>query len=270
MLSLAPEFNNVKESNKKTYDEKVRALQAESNRSITWIHLLNYQSKLQRINSMRNLNTLRNGRNCNKFSDLYTIGHTPTIKSTHFMTARLTGLNTFMQRHLPIYKSECQAPLPVSEFFKTYSKSLSTFKQSIINSKLVSEHVTVFGQNLATTLTNASLFESENQAAEYTSVDQPQQKKTTPMEWSYLQQYPTNFNYMDARSLKLSDMKNSELIVEYLISFNWYKALSVSDKNSSNDDDRLIAIIASKELSASGKLKFKFLSAEMVHEVHST
>ena len=118
VLSLAPEFGDLKELNNKTYDEKVKALEVASNQSITWVHLLNYQSKLQHINSMRNLNTLKNGRNRNKLSDLYTIGLTPSIKNTHYMTLRLTGLNTHMKRHLPIYKTECQAPLPVSDFFK--------------------------------------------------------------------------------------------------------------------------------------------------------
>ncbi len=270
VLSLAPEFGDAKELNNKTYDEKVAALHAENNRSITWVHLLNYQSKLQYINSIRNLNTLKNGRNRNKFSDLYTIGLTPTIKNTSYMTLRLAQLNTHMKHHLSVYKSECQAPTPVPEFFKAYSKSLSTFKQSLVNARLISEHITVFRQNLASVLTNSSLFEDETSketTGEFSEGRQHSKVKQEPIEWSNLQTYPPNFNYADAKS---KEVGSSESIADYSITFNWYKALSVSDKNSANDDDRLIAIVASKEPINGSRLKFKFLSAELVHEVHST
>ncbi len=273
ILSLAPEFDTAKQLNNKTYDEKVTALQAENNRSISWVHLLNYQSKLQHINSIRNLNTLKNGRNRNKFSDLYTIGLTPTFKNTSYMELRLSQLNTHMRQNLPVYKTECQGPTPIPEFFKAYSKSLSTFKQSILNARLVSEHVTFFKNNQASVLTNSSLFEDESNkqaASETNEVRHNSKAKLEPVEWSHLQNYPPNFNYQDASSIKLKEMNSSESVADYLITLNWYKSLSVSDKNSANDDDRLISVIATKEPVNGFKLKYKFLSAESVHEVHST
>lgn len=94
VLSLAPEFD-VKPPYQ-TYEDKVRLLEAESDRTITWIHLLNYQSKLQSLSSMRFLNTLRNGKNRFKYSEFYTIGLTPIIKSAHMTSARLSDLHRFV------------------------------------------------------------------------------------------------------------------------------------------------------------------------------
>ena len=102
VLSLAPEFD-IKPAYK-TYDDKVGLLEAESDKSITWIHLLNYQSKMQNINSMRNLNTLKNGKNRYKYSEFYTIGFTPILKSAHLMSARLSELNMYLKAHLDIYR----------------------------------------------------------------------------------------------------------------------------------------------------------------------
>lgn len=276
-----PQADNVNEQNKRTYDQKVAALEAESNQSITWVHLLNYQTKMQNINSMRNLNTLKNGRNRNKFSDLFTIGLTPTMKSTHYLTARLSQLNFHMKQHLPVYQY-AMAPLPVPEFFKAYSKTLSTFKQSLINAQLVSEYVVEYEKNQAVVVNNATMFEKdkgkeEGLDREYSVLtDEITMKSATSrktityevMDWTYLQQNPCNFYHDEPDQLKLSDLGSSESIIDYLFTFNWYKPLSVSDKTSSSEDDRLIALIATKEPVAGNKVKFRFLSAEAIHELH--
>ena len=158
------------------------------------------------------------------------------------MTARLSELNTYMKKNLKVYKSECQAPMPVCEFFKVYSKGLSTFKQSIINAKLVSQYVTTFKQNTASVLNNSSIYEKEIETVT-SSTDKENNKVTTlAIDWPYLQQYPANFNYTEPDSIKLSEMSNSESIINYGITFNWYKPLAVSDRNST--DDKLLSVIA--------------------------
>ena len=277
-----PNADNVNEANKRSYDQKVAALEAESGRSITWVHLLNYQTKLQNLNSMRNLNTLKNGRNRHKFSDLFTIGLTPTLKSAHFLAARLSHLHTHMKKNLPAYQS-AMAPMPVPEFFRIYSRSLSTLKQSLANGQRLSEHVVAYEANEAAVVNNASVFAREKGREEalerensLLTDDLPAKSAGTGrtvfevVDWTCLQRNPANFWYNEPDQLRISDLGGSdkESIIDYLFTFNWYKPLSVSDRSSAVGDDRLIAVIASKEPVAGNKVKFRFLSAESVHELH--
>jgi hypothetical protein len=95
ILTLAPEFEPSAVN--LTYDDKVDRLVAEGNSSITWTHLLNYQTKLQRINSMKNLNQLNNGKTRFKYSELYTLAFTPICTNSMQTNARLYDLNRYLR-----------------------------------------------------------------------------------------------------------------------------------------------------------------------------
>ena len=262
VLTLAPEFEQ-KELNK-TYDEKVKDLEIESNQSITWIHMLNYQSKMQNINSMRNLNTLKNGKNRFKYSDLFTIGHSPVFKNTFIMSSRLSELNKHMKYNLEVYADECQAPPPVSDFFKFFAKKSTTQTSKTNLMKSILEFVKYYTGNLSSSLTNSPLFAEKEGDEVFMSGRQ------YSIDWSYLQQWPTNFNYVDPSgiSLKINDTTPLESMIDYLLTFNWYKGFCVNEDCLKNDEDSVVAIIGIKEPLSSNKLKFKVLSAEKVTQIH--
>ncbi len=95
VLLLAPEFE-VKQANL-TFDDKVDRLIVEGNSSITWTHLLNYQTKLQRLNSMKNLNQLNNGKTRFKYSEFCTLAFTPICTNSVQTNARLYELNQYLR-----------------------------------------------------------------------------------------------------------------------------------------------------------------------------
>ena len=274
VLSLAPEFEPREVY--KSYEEKIKALRDESDQSITWIHLLSYQSKVQNMNSMRNLNTLKNGKNKFIYSDFFTIGFTPIFKCTHFITGRLHDINSYMKTNLETYKNLCQAPEPVAEFFKILArKSVITSTAAMkLNSsmKSLTENVKTFEGNLATELTNKSIFDKEQEhsaesAQNVHSSKRKEQAKAEPVEWNALQLWPANFDAV-VSPLKISESTTADSFVEYLITFNWYKNLLVADENLINGDDTLIALIAVKDSATHHKIKFACLSAQKVKEIH--
>lgn len=274
VLSLAPEFEPREVY--KSYEEKIKALKDESDQSITWIHLLNYQSKMQNMNSMRNLNTLKNGKNKFKYSDFFTIGFTPIFKSTHFMTGRLHDIHSYMKTNLETYKNLCQAPEPIAEFFKILArKSVVTSTAAMkLNSsmKSLSENAKTFTGNLATELTNKSILDKEQEhsvesAQHIHSSKRKEQAKAEPVEWNELQLWPANFDFVPSL-LKINDSTTADSFVEYLITFNWYKSLNVSEESLINNDDTLIALIAVKDSATHHKIKFACLSAQKVKEIH--
>ena len=261
VLSLAPEFESKVAT--KTYDEKVASLADESNKSITWIHLLNYQSKLQHINSMRNLNTLKNGKNRFKFADLYTIGFTPIIKNSNYMAARLHQLDSHMRANFRIYETECQAPTPVAEFLKVLTKKLSTTRPAPGAHTLL-ERVNFFSGNLSAVLSNSSIYEKES---ENVSEKDSKASMRQALEWNYLQHFPANYNYNNTDSIKPNESLDS--LVNYLITWNWYKGLDVCDETLLKNGDMLTAIIGVKEPSGN-KIHFQLLSAALVQEIYDS
>jgi hypothetical protein len=268
ILSLAPEFDIKPEY--KTYDDKVKQLEDEADKTITWIHLLNYQSKLQNINSMRNLNTLKNGKNRYKYSEFYTIGFTPIFKSTHVMSARLAELNSYLKNHLNIYKAECQAPVPIAEFFKLYARKAS-FAQPKQNNELkkMREGVRVFNGNLSANLVIQIVVNNDKEGEE-----DPTKAAAPPVyneiNWSYLQTWPASYNYAQqaVQTIKINDMTTIDAFFDYVLTLNWHKNLVVSDENSTRSDDTLIAIVGNRDPLTSNKLKFKMIPADKVLEIH--
>jgi hypothetical protein len=277
VLSLAPEFD-IK-APYKSYDDKINLLEKESDTSITWIHLLSYQSKLQNINSMRNLNTLKNGKNRYKYSEFYTIGFTPIFKSTHLMSARLSDINKYLTSHLNIYKTECQAPAPITDFFKIYAKkSMVLQSKSNFDLKKLRENIKVFSTNLATNTSAIPISiereedkEKENPPSQMSKISSAVSTiADTSVGWSYLQMWPANYNYIQSNvaSLKINDSTNSDAFVDFVLTLNWYKNLVVSDENSLKTDDTITAICAVKDPLTSNKLKFKLVYSDQVQEIH--
>lgn len=279
ILTLAPEFD-IKPPYK-NYDDKVGLLEIESDKTITWIHLLNYQSKLQNISSMRNLNTLKNGKNRYKYSEFYTIGFTPIIKSAHLMSGRLAEINKYLKNHLEIYRSECQAPAPITDFFKIYAKKSTALQaKPSIDIKKLRENIKVFTANLATNTSAIILNQSDKDEEKDTdkdSVSQMSNKVSSAMStshetpgWFYLQQWPANYNYAQpaVQSIKINDLITSDSFVDIVLTLNWYKNLLVSDENSSKTADTITAICAIKDPLTSNKLKFKMVLSGRVQEIH--
>ena len=247
VLSLNPSFEDSKKY--VTFDDKIIALRKESGDSINWINLLNYQTKLQHLNSMKNMNMLKHGRNRYKFADLYTIGFTPIIKSTHYVSARLYELNLKLKNNLGPYKSECQAPLLNLSYFKAIAQKVSTYKELKINLNSLKKNVKVYKSNLAVNLNNKYLHENEKD-----------------YEWAYLQQYPANYNYTNPDVNTVDD--NSDLPTDNLLNFNWYKCLVVCEDDLVKNTVTITGIITYKDSVNENKLKFKILSAELVSEIH--
>lgn len=96
-----PEFEATKTF--RSFEEKVEMLKQESNETITWRNLLNYKEKLEHMYSMKNLNLLKHGRNRFKFADLYTIGYTPILKSSHYISSKLFELNQHLKTNFGIF-----------------------------------------------------------------------------------------------------------------------------------------------------------------------
>ena len=80
-----------------TFEKKVEMLKKESDETLTWTNLLNYKEKLEHMHSMKNLNLLKHGRNRFKFADLYTIGYTPILKNSHYVSGKLFELNQHLK-----------------------------------------------------------------------------------------------------------------------------------------------------------------------------
>jgi hypothetical protein len=259
VLSLAPEFGE--QETIKTFDEKVEMIKEESNKSITWIHILNYQTKMQHLNAMRNLNTLKNGKNRFKFSEFYTIGFTPVFKNVHTNASRLFELNNYLKKHLKVYRRECQAPEPITQFFKLIAQKIPN--QSSTTTKSLLENLKTFQNNLANVLTNQSLAQKENN-------NNYDDEKVVINDWTYLQEWPTNFNISEetSQATKINEAATSEQLTEHVLTFNCYKNLIVSDLTTREIGDDLIAIIAIKDPVTNNKIKFKNLSAEKIHEIH--
>lgn len=247
VLTLAPGLEPAKKY--VSFDEKVALLTRESDESITWINMLNYQTKLQHLNSMKNMNLLKHGKNRHKFAELYTIGFTPTLKNLHYVSARLYMLNMKMKASLDIYEAECQAPqLNLSYFMGIVNKVSS----GVENHKLTSNSG-MFGTNLGTNLSNRQIYENEK-----------------IFDWPYLQDYPANYNYTVADSVT-ADTKNSSednLPIDNLLNLSWYKCLIVDEADLVKNTSKLTGVITYKSSTNEDKLKFKILSGDMVEEIH--
>lgn len=234
----------------------------EAVKSLTWIHVLNYQTKLSQVSSMRNLNTLRNGLNRFRFSEFYTIGSTPVFKNT---TVRLFELNNYLKSSLPVYKTEAQAPPLITEYFRIAARRCNPSRVGASALKTrPTPYVNIFTANLSQHLTMTSTGAQEKESS---SVSMLNSSRT--FDYSYLQQWPASYDYSNATIVstqKINESTTVDSFVEFVLSFNWYKNLeSVNDLNK---DLNLNALVAIKDSLSNPKVKSKILPAKKVIEIH--
>jgi hypothetical protein len=291
VLTLVPEFEP--KSNYKTFDDKWDSLRTESDTSITWIHLFNYQAKLQQVSSMKNLNTLKNGKNRFKYSEFYTIGFTPIFKNINYASSRLAEIHKYLRSNLDVYKTECQAPSPVHDFFRNCARSLTN--PSSLDVKSILKYSRIFENNISinlyslsniiganansttsatasTTSTSMIVEETMNKYIKDTlSIDvanNPNTKRPvilTHADWSHLQIWPPNFNYADQslQTIRINETTTSAAFVNYSLTLNWYKPLIIKPS------EQLLCFISVKSPLTNSKIKYKMLNADIVHQIHN-
>jgi hypothetical protein len=277
VLTLAPEFEPKLPY--LTYDEKFERLSAESDRSITWTHLLNYQTKLQRINSMKNLNQLSSGQNRYKYSEFFTLAFTPVFNNYNQNSARLYQLNSYLGTNLDIYSKECLATYPLVDALRICSRkaaSSSVYLSKEKDFKILIENIKVYENNKGVLevlekptleqeleqqqfLQNSNLDEISSQNSSF----QPQVKS---INWLYLEQWPSNFNVTEVDHANKHVMDSLQ-VVDYLVTLNWYKDLGVKDDKYGHLITAVIGIKDSSGLN-NHQIKIRFLSAEKVYDVH--
>lgn len=253
-------------------DDKIKQVSDEASKSLTWIHVLNYQTKLNQTSSMRNLNTLKNGSNRYKFSEFYTIAQTPVLKSVNLISSRLFELNTYLKSSLPVYKSETQAAPLVTEYFRLVARRcLLASRQGSVGSKKtanttpsLTSNVRVFVSNQASSLTVSVNAEKERESV--TSLSLVSSSRT--VDFGYLQQWPANFDYAMSgvmNTQKINDSTTVDAFIEFTLSFNWYKGLI---KLNSDEDFIVTAVVATKDSLVANKIRNKGLPAKLVIEIH--
>lgn len=263
-------------------DDKAKLIADEASKSLTWIHVLNYQTKLQQSASMRNLNTLKNGSNRFKYSEFCTIGFTPILKPTQAITTRLFELNTYLTNSLDVYKNTAQSPPPITDYFRLLGrKMLNPTKTPPTTPSIKStilDRVRVFSGNVPSTNLNTTSQDvnTNNEGggggrASLVATTTSLTNIISASDFSYLQTWPPNFDY----SIPLMQYKINETtitldaFVDFMLTFNWYKSLSgLVGNGNGNDNDSLIAIIAVKDSLTSNKIKYKSLSSKLVIEIH--
>ena len=112
----------------------------------------------------------------------------------------------------------------------------------------------MFCTNLATSLSNKNIYDNNEKG----------------FEWLYLQDFPANY------SISVSDpvctvTKNgdtSDLPINNLLNFSWYKCLVVDEEDLVKSTGKLTGIITYKNANNKNKLKFKILSGDLVEEIH--
>lgn len=267
VLSLAPEFEIVKEY--KSYDDKADLLSSLSDKYITWIHVLNYQKKLQSISTMRNLNTLRNGNKRFIYSDIFTIGLTPIFLNSHLIASRLCQTNTFLKNRLEIYTKSCQAKEPIAEFFHNSARKLNApinSSKSLINLPAILKYVKVYNENISN---NISLAKNDlEDIVESLNLARSKQEQTVGTDWSYLQTWPANFNYSNINNSKVNENISYDSLFDYVLTMNWHKHLMFVNDETGDEDDKIICIIGLRDKLTSNKIKFKFFSAGKIIEIH--
>ncbi|RNA01419.1 cilia- and flagella-associated 54, partial [Brachionus plicatilis] len=270
VLSLAPEFDLKQEY--KSYDDKVELLADQSDKCITWIHVLNYQTKLQSIGSMRNLNTLRNGKNRYKYSELYTIGLTPVLKSCHLMASRLFELNSYLRDNLDIYRTKCQAHEPITDFFRIFARksTAQTNARASANLNTLLQYVKVYNANLSNNMSvvNYPAINDVESVRESLMSSQSNKANTAANDWSYLQTWPANFNFSSQSTLKINESSSYDSFADYMMTMSWQKNLAVIDEDVYGNGDDLLCIIAVRDQLTSNKIKFRYISAGEVLEIH--
>lgn len=169
-------------------DEKSQLIANEASKCLTWVHVLNYQKKLQFISSMHNLNGLKNGLNRFKFSEFYTIGQSLILpcNSHASISIRQYELNNYLKNSLPLYKLDAQAPPLISEYFELCTRKCETFRNASLSDAIKKTfYVRRFEQYLSNCLKRNSPQEKESFSTNNSRINN----------FYYLQKWPPNFDY---------------------------------------------------------------------------
>ena len=175
------------------------------------------------------------------------------------------------------YRVECQAPAPISDFFKFYAKKSTSLQvKPSVDIKKLRESIRVFAANLATNTSAFSMTDKEDEQLD--NVSQLSNKVSSAMSnthdsspgWLYLQVWPASYNYAQPaiQNVKINDLTTSDSFVDVVLTLNWYKGLVVSDENSIKSADTITSICAVKDPLTSNKLKFKLVFADRVQDIH--
>ena len=274
VLTLAPDFEP--RVTPQTYDEKYQKLCEESDKSITWTHLLNYHSKLQRLNSMKNLNQLSSGLNRYKYSEFYTLAFTPIFSNYNQNSARLCELNKYLSENLDIYKKECIACYPLVDALKLCSRKMASTGVSSAKEKDLSgllDDIKVYEGNkglleFVEKLTMEQEMELQQMLQNPDSENQNLSfERPTPIQWSYLELWPSNYNYHATEEHPNIHATDTLQVINDLVSFNWYKDMGTKNATLGH---LITAIICVKDMTGSNNhhIKVKMLPAEKVYEIH--
>ena len=112
----------------------------------------------------------------------------------------------------------------------------------------------MFCTNLATSLSNKNIYDNNEKG----------------FEWLYLQDFPANYSISvsDPVSTVTKNGDNSDLPINNLLNFSWYKCLVVDEEDLVKSTGKLTGIITYKNANNKNKLKFKILSGDLVEEIH--
>lgn len=219
---------------------------------------------------MRNLNTLRNGLNRFRFSEFYTIGLTPVLKNSHVTSSRLYELNTFLKSSLPVYKSDTQAQPLITEYFRIAARRCNPARVGSSIKKTMSNYVRTFTQNVSHNLSVNTAASNHHETTTRESTAHALQNSSRLLDFSYLQQWPPNFDYFNSSTIvtsqKINESTTLDSFVEFALSFNWYKSLA--PVNPQDDDFQVMALIGVKDSLSNPKVKSRNLPAKLVIEIH--
>ena len=171
--------------------------------------------------------------------------------------------------------------MPITEFFRIYArKSTPSQAKSSLDLKKLRENIRVFNANLATStcVAPAATVEKEEEKEKENPPSQMSNKISSAVStvaetasgWSYLQQWPANYNYAHpaVQTVRINDSITSDAFVDFVLTLNWYKNLVVSDENLQKSADTITVICAVKDPLTSNKLKFKMVYSDKVQEIH--
>ena len=266
VLTLVPEFEIKKEH--RTYDSKIEHLCKESERYLTWIHILNYQNKLHSLSTMRNLNTLRNGNKKFIFSDFFTTGFTPIFNNSNMIVSRLYEINYFLKNQLDICNKKNQTKEPITDFFRIYARKLNNQKNSkdLINFNSILKNVKVYKGNISNNLSYNFTDKVELKDIRENLPD-TKQIFLQHCDWGHLQEWPPGYTYLTLGPLRIDENNSYDSFANYIMTMNWHKNIIFQNDNE-KDVDKILCIVGIRDKLTSNKIKFKNFSAGKIKNIH--
>jgi hypothetical protein len=200
---------------------------------------------------------------------------------------------------LEIYKSECTAVYPSTESLKQLARRLSQSYSFIYKDirSLLDTHVRVYDGNKGFIIgsssvekviisssdfkeeqnLNSSLNSDDTHSGVFNQMSNKLQQPVRKPNWFYLEQWPANYNYQSfADDLVAKQQTDLAQLLDYTVTFNWYKDISQNRFNMYEQDASLpansyvIGIIGIKDTvnPNNHQIKVKYLPTDKVYEVH--